>query len=179
MDVEPGQASVVAAFYRSITAANRVARRNPNVTVIVRHRRRRCGRRTRFARLCPRLSRPPDTVTSTVGFLSSGKLRALAVTGKQRSPSVPDLPTVAEAGVPGFDVGAWFGILVPAGTPRAIINRLNGEIVRVTRSPEAREQFVAQGAEPVGSTPEEFRRHIATEVAKWAKVAKAAKMRAD
>ena len=120
-----------------------------------------------------------NTMTSTVAFVGSGKLRALAVTGAQRSPGVPELPTVAEAGVPGFDVGAWFGVVVPTGTPRAVIDKLNAEIVRITRLAAAREQFAAQGAEPVGSTPEEFRRHIAGEIAKWAKVAKAAKLHAD
>ncbi|MCE9641245.1 MAG: tripartite tricarboxylate transporter substrate binding protein, partial [Betaproteobacteria bacterium] len=104
-----------------------------------------------------------NTMTSTVGFMSSGKLRALAVTGKQRSPGVPNLPTVAEAGVPGYDVGAWFGIVVPKGTPRALVNKLNSEIVRVTRLPEAREQFAAQGAEAIGSTPEEFAQHLRIE----------------
>ena len=120
-----------------------------------------------------------NTMTSTVAFVGSGKLRALAVTGTQRSPGVPELPTVAEAGVPGFDVGAWFGVVTPTGTPRAVVNKLNAEIVRITRLAAAREQFAAQGAEPVGSTPEEFRRHIAGEIAKWAKVAKAAKLHAD
>jgi len=120
-----------------------------------------------------------NTMTSTVGFMNSGKLRALAVTGKQRSPGVPNLPTVAETGVPGFDVGAWFGIVVPKSTPRPLVNSLNAEIVNITRLPEAREQFVAQGAEAIGSTPEEFGQHLRTEIDKWAKVAKAAKMRAD
>jgi len=120
-----------------------------------------------------------NTMTSTVGFMNSGKLRALAVTGKRRSPSVPNLPTVAEAGVPGYDVGAWFGIVVPRGTSRAIVNKLNSEIVRIARLPEARDQFVAQGAEAIGSTPEEFSKHLHVEIDKWAKVAKAAKMRAE
>jgi len=120
-----------------------------------------------------------NTMTSTVGFMNSGKLRALAVTGKQRSPGVPNLPTVAEAGVPGYDVGAWFGIVVPKGTPRPLVMKLNGEIVRITRTPEAREQFTAQGAEAVGSTPEEFAKHLRIEIDKWAKVAKAARMRAE
>jgi tripartite-type tricarboxylate transporter receptor subunit TctC len=120
-----------------------------------------------------------NTMTSTVGFMNSGKLRALAVTGKQRSPGVPNLPTVAEAGVPGYDVGAWFGIVVPKGTPRPIVMKLNDEIVRITRTQEAREQFTAQGAEAVGSTPEDFARHLRIEIDKWAKVAKAAGMRVD
>ena len=92
---------------------------------------------------------------------------------------MPSLPTVAEAGVPGFDVGAWFSVVVPRGSPRALVNKLNAEIVRITRLPEAREQFAAQGAEPVGSTPEEFSRHLRTEIDKWEKVAKAVKMRAE
>lgn len=120
-----------------------------------------------------------NTMTSTVGFMNSGKLRALAVTGKQRSPGVPNLPTVAEAGVPGYDVGAWFGIVVPKGTPRPIVMKLNDEIVRITRTTEARAQFTAQGAEAVGSTPEDFARHLRIEIDKWAKVAKAAGMRVD
>jgi tripartite-type tricarboxylate transporter receptor subunit TctC len=120
-----------------------------------------------------------NTMTSTVGFMNSGKLRALAVTGKRRSPGVPNLPTVAEAGVPGYDVGAWFGIVVPRGTQRAIVNKLNSEIVRIARLPEERDQFVAQGAEAIGSTPEEFSKHLRVEIDKWAKVAKAAKMRAE
>jgi tripartite-type tricarboxylate transporter receptor subunit TctC len=120
-----------------------------------------------------------NTISSTVGFMNSGKLRALAVTGKQRSPSVPNLPTVAEAGVPGFEVGAWFGVVVPKGTPRAIINRINGEIVRITRQPETREQFAAQGAEAIGSTPAELGTHLRGEIDKWARVAKAARLRAE
>lgn len=120
-----------------------------------------------------------NTTTSTLPFVKSGKLRALAVTGAQRSPGLKDLPTVAESGLPGFDVGVWFGLVAPAKTPRAIIDRLNGEIVRVTQQPEVRQQFAAQGAEPVGSTPEAFRQYIRAEVAKWAKVAKAANLKAE
>lgn len=120
-----------------------------------------------------------NTMTSTTPFVKSGRLRALAVTGKERSPSMPELPTVAEAGVPGFDVGAWFGVMVPAGTPRNIIALLNAEIVRITRLPEALEQFAAQGAEPVGSTAEGFSRHLRSEIDKWAKVAKAAGLQAQ
>lgn len=120
-----------------------------------------------------------NTSTSTVPFLKSGKLRALAVTGAQRSPGMRELPTVAESGLPGFDVGVWFGLVAPARTPRTIIEKLNREIARISRLPEAREQFAAQGADPVGSTPLEFGQHIRSEVAKWAKVAKAANLKAD
>ena len=120
-----------------------------------------------------------NTTTSTVPFTKSGKLRALAITGAQRSPGMRDLPTVAESGVPGFDVAVWFGLVAPARTPRAVIDTLNVAIVRITRMPEAREQFAAQGADPVGSTPAQFAQHIRTEVEKWAKVAKAAGLKAD
>ena len=120
-----------------------------------------------------------NTTTSTVPFLKSGKLRALAITGAQRSPGMRDLPTVAESGVPGFDVSVWFGLVAPKGTPRPIIDTLNRAVVRITRMPDAREQFAAQGADPVGSTPAEFAQHIRSEVAKWAKVAKAAGLKAD
>jgi tripartite-type tricarboxylate transporter receptor subunit TctC len=120
-----------------------------------------------------------NTMTSTTGYLKSGKLRGLAVTGRSRSPEVPDLPTVAEAGLPGFEVSAWFGVMVPAKTPPAIVRRLNEEIVRVTRSPEAREQFAAQGAEPVGSTPQEFAAHVRGEIDKWTKVSRGAGIRAE
>ena len=120
-----------------------------------------------------------NTTTSTLPFVRSGKLRALALTGAQRSPNLPDLPTVAESGVPGFDVGVWFGFVAPARTPQPIIDRLNAEVVKVTRLPEVRAQFAAQGADPVGGTPAEFGQYIRTEVAKWAKVAKAANLRAE
>ncbi len=120
-----------------------------------------------------------NTSTSTVPFLKSGKLRALAVTGAQRSPGMRELPTVAESGLPGFDVGVWFGLVAPARTPRPIIEKLNREIVRISRLPDAREQFAAQGADPVGSTPLEFAQHIRAEVAKWAKVARAANLKAE
>ena len=111
--------------------------------------------------------------------MRSGKLRALALTGAQRSPNLPELPTVAESGVPGFDVGVWFGFVAPARTPQPIVDQLNAEVVKVTRLPEVRAQFAAQGADPVGSSAAEFGRYIRTEVAKWAKVAKAANLRAE
>ena len=120
-----------------------------------------------------------NTMTSTTGYVKSGKLRGLAVTGASRTPELPELPTVAEAGLPGFEVSAWFGVMVPAKTPPAIVRRLNEEIVRVTRSPEAREQLTAQGAEPVGSTPQEFAAHVRGEIDKWTKVSRAAGLRAE
>ena len=118
-------------------------------------------------------------MTSTVGFIKSGKLRGLAVTGTQRLPVTPELPTVAESGLPGFEVNAWFGVMAPAKTPRAIVKRLNEEIVAITRSAEARESFAQQSAEPVGSTPQAFAAHVRGEIDKWTKVARAANLKAE
>ena len=120
-----------------------------------------------------------NTMTSTVGFIKSGKLRGLAVTGTQRLPETPELPTVAESGLPGFEVSAWFGVMAPAKTPQAIVKRLNEEIVAITRSAEARESFAQQSAEPVGSTPQAFAAHVRGEIDKWTKVARAANLKAE
>ena len=102
----------------------------------------------------------------------SGRLRALGVTGAQRAAGVPDIPTIAEAGVPGYEAVQWFGVLAPAGTPRAIVTRLHGEIVRTLQAGDVRERLLADGADPVGSTPEEFAAFLRTETSKWAKVVK-------
>jgi tripartite-type tricarboxylate transporter receptor subunit TctC len=104
----------------------------------------------------------------------SGRLRVLAVTSAQRAQAWPDVPTVAEAGFPGFDVQSWAGVLAPAGTPPAIIDRLHREIVRILELPEVRSVFLAQSAEPVGNTPQEFAAEIRASVARWAPVVKAA-----
>jgi tripartite-type tricarboxylate transporter receptor subunit TctC len=119
------------------------------------------------------------TMTSTRDLVKSGRLRALATTTAARSPSWPELPTVAESGVAGFEVSAWFGVLAPAGTPRPIIDRLSGELIKMLRIPEVREGLLAQGSDPVGSTPEEFARHLRAEIDKWAKVVQASGLHAD
>lgn len=119
------------------------------------------------------------TMTSTRDLVKSGRLRALATTTAGRSPSWPELPTVAESGVPGFEVSAWFGVLAPAGTPRPIIDRLSGELIRMVRNREVRDGLLAQGSDPVGSTPEEFARHLRKEIDKWAKVVQASGLHAD
>ncbi len=93
----------------------------------------------------------------TVPLIKAGKLKALAVTTKSRSALMPDLPTISEAGLPGFETVAWFGVLAPAGTPPEIVNKLSMEIGKIARSPEMREKLVAMGAEPVGGTPAEFK----------------------
>jgi tripartite-type tricarboxylate transporter receptor subunit TctC len=109
---------------------------------------------------------------SSAPLVKAGKLRALAVTGARRSSLEPDLPTIAEAGVPGYEFNTWYGIEAPAGTPRPIIDRINADVVRAMQSPDVRTRLVAQGLEPLGSTPEEFRALIASEVAKWTQVAR-------
>ena len=102
-----------------------------------------------------------------VPHVKAGKLRALAVTTKARSALMPELPTMTEAGLPGYETVAWFGILAPAGTPPDIVNRLSMEIGKIARSPEMRDRLVAMGAEPVGGTPEEFKTVIDRDIAKW------------
>ena len=120
-----------------------------------------------------------DNLPSALPQVKAGKLRALAVTSARRSPAAPDLPTIAEAGVPGYEVDSWFGILAPAGTPREIVNKLNAEIVKILQMPDVKERLSEQGAVPVGDTPEHFAEHIRKETVKWAKVVKASGARAD
>jgi tripartite-type tricarboxylate transporter receptor subunit TctC len=113
-----------------------------------------------------------DNIVTTLAHTRSGKLRGLAVTTAQRSAAAPELVTVAEAGVPGYDANAWFGVFVPAGAPQPVIERLHSEIVKILKIPDTRKTFLSLGAEPAGSTPAEFGRFFADEVAKWAKVVK-------
>ncbi len=120
-----------------------------------------------------------STVTSTHDLVKSGRLRALATTGAKRSIVAPELPTVAEAGLPGYAVEAWYGVLAPAGTPRAIVERLSGDLARILQSAEGRDALRAQGAEAVGNTPEEFARYLRAEVDKWAKMVKAQGLRGE
>jgi tripartite-type tricarboxylate transporter receptor subunit TctC len=109
----------------------------------------------------------------------AGRLRALAVGAARRSSAAPGIPTIAEAGVPGFDVSSWVGMAAPAGTPRPIILKLNQEIVKVTRLPDVQEQLSREGAESISSTPEQFAALVRSEMAKWSKVVKQAGIRAD
>lgn len=105
--------------------------------------------------------------------VKAGKLRALAALGKRRDPSVPDVPTVAESGMPWFTVDTWYGVLAPTGTPRDIINRLNSEFAKVLNDPAMRKQLATRGTEAQTSTPEEFARFIASETARWGRVVRA------
>jgi tripartite-type tricarboxylate transporter receptor subunit TctC len=107
----------------------------------------------------------------------SGRLRALAITSSKRFPALPDLPTVAESGLPGFETHQWYGILVPVGTPEAIVNRLNNEFVSVMQMPEITSRMISNASIPVGSTRAEFTTYFREEVTKWAKVVKFSKAR--
>lgn len=113
-----------------------------------------------------------DNIVTTLPLARAGKLRSLAVTTLKRSRVAEDIPTLSEAGVPGYDANAWFGVFAPAGTPDAVIARLQSEISRIVKAPEIRDRFQALGAEPVGSTPEQFASFYRNEVLKWGKVVK-------
>ena len=119
------------------------------------------------------------TMTLTRDHVRSGRLRALATTGATRSAGAPQLPTVAEAGLPGFEVGAWYGVLAPVGTPRPIVSKLSEELGRIMRAPDVRDLLRTQGIEPVGNTPDEFARYLRIEIDKWSKIVKASDLRAD
>jgi tripartite-type tricarboxylate transporter receptor subunit TctC len=119
------------------------------------------------------------TMLGTYAHVQAGRLRALATTGAKRSAAAPDLPTVAEAGVPGYEAANWFGTMVPAKTPPAVVSKLSQEIGRVLRLPDVRERLLTQGMEPVSNTPEEFTAYIRSEMTKWAKVVKASGARAE
>jgi tripartite-type tricarboxylate transporter receptor subunit TctC len=120
-----------------------------------------------------------DGLPPSIGHIKAGKLRALAVTGPVRSPLVPDVPTMAEAGVANYAVNVWFGLLAPAGTPAEIVSRLGAEVGRHVGSAEMRDRLTALGAEPVGNTPEQFAAFLKAEIARWAAVVRTARIRAD
>lgn len=120
-----------------------------------------------------------DGIVTGMPAVKAGRLRALGVTTAKRWQGAPDIPTMSEAGLAGFEVNSWFGLLAPAGTPRDIVLRLNSEVARALREPDARERLNSIGAEPMDNTPEEFAAYINAEMAKWAKVVKTAGIRAD
>ena len=109
----------------------------------------------------------------------AGRVRALAVTSAQRSKAAPDVPTVSEAGVPGYQAHSWYGILAPAGTPRAVTDRLNAAVAKIVRMPDISEKLLADGAEPVGGTPAQFARHLSDEIDRFRKLAKAVGLRTE
>ncbi len=118
-------------------------------------------------------------MVSTVPHVKSGRLRALAITGKKRSSVLPDLPTMAESGFPDYDVSAWYGLLAPAGTPRAIVDKVNREVRKALQAPDIQQRLAADGSEAVGSTADEFRAFIKTEMTKWGKAVKSAGAKVD
>ena len=119
------------------------------------------------------------SIASFMQHVKSGRLKALAVTGAARSVQLPDIPTIAESGVPGYEASTWNGVVAPAKTPPAIVVAVNRELVRLLALPEVTETFLKQGAEPRGSTPEAFGNQIKFEIAKWAALVKAMGLRAD
>jgi tripartite-type tricarboxylate transporter receptor subunit TctC len=120
-----------------------------------------------------------DSMPSAMPHVKSGKIRALAVTTAKRSPTVPDLPTIAESGVPGFDISTWYGVWAPAGTPKEIVNKVAAEMAKALQQPAMRERLAALGAEPVGNTPEEFAAYCQSELAKWSKIVRESGAKAD
>ena len=120
-----------------------------------------------------------DNLPSALPQIKAGKLKALAVTSAQRSAALPDVPTVAEAGVKGFEASSWFGLFAPAGTPADIVNRIQQETAKALQSPVLKERLLAQGAIPGGQSPAEFARFIAAETTKWAQVVKVSGAKVD
>ena len=120
-----------------------------------------------------------SNIINSMPHVKSRRLHALAITSTKRSVLAPQLPTVSESGVPGYQADAWYGVLVPARTPADIVNRLNGEIMSVLKSRDVRELAMAQGAEVTGSTPQEFAAHMRNEIKKWAKLTSTLKLQTD
>ena len=119
------------------------------------------------------------TALTAIPQMRAGRLRGLAVSSAVRSATAPELPTVAEAGVPGYEAAQWYGVLAPAGTPPDIVKRLNAELVRILHLPDVKERLAGDGAEPVGDSPEQFGQYIRSELVKWAKVAREAGIRPE
>jgi tripartite-type tricarboxylate transporter receptor subunit TctC len=120
-----------------------------------------------------------DNLANAMPQVKAGKLKALAVTTKERSKLAPDLPTMAEAGLAGFDISTWFGLLAPAGTPPDVIAKWNGEVTKILNSPEMRERLTAQGAEPAPTTPGQFAAFIQSEIPKYARIVKVSGAKVD
>lgn len=120
-----------------------------------------------------------NTLNDSLGFIREGKLRALAVTSRERSEQLPDVPTVAETVAPGFEMGAWQGVVVPAGTPDAIVQKLNAEIRRALQSEQMQKQLKVQGAQALGSTPQEYGAYIKSEIQRWGVVIQEAGVKLD
>ncbi len=120
-----------------------------------------------------------DTINSALPYIRDGRMRALAVTSAKRSPVLPDVPTLQESGMAGFEVGAWQGVVMPAKTPPEIVNKLNAEITKALKNPAVLEKLAAQGAQPLGSTPEQYGAYLRSEIQRWGEVAKATGAKLD
>jgi tripartite-type tricarboxylate transporter receptor subunit TctC len=120
-----------------------------------------------------------DAITTMATIAKSGRVRALATTGKKRSAILPDVPTVSEAGVPGYEAPIWLGMMAPRGTPKPVIDRLNAEIVKITARADVKKAWGEQGAEPMAMTPGEFEKYLNDDIAKWAKVIRSAGIKVD
>ncbi|MFC7518119.1 tripartite tricarboxylate transporter substrate binding protein [Herbaspirillum sp. GCM10030257] len=120
-----------------------------------------------------------DSVSSAKPYIDSGRLKPLAVTTNKRSSVLPNVPTVAEAGLKGYELNGWYAVFVPAKTPQPIVNRLNEELVKALKQPEVKARFTQIGAEPVGSTPAELAQYLKSETAKWAEIVRARNIKAD
>ncbi len=120
-----------------------------------------------------------DAITTMAPNVRAGKLKALGTTGKTRSSVLPDVPTVAEAGVPGYEAGIWLGLMAPTGTPRAVLERLNVEVNKIISAPDVRDAWTKQGAMPMGMTLEQFDKFLREEIVKWAKVVKISGAKVD
>jgi tripartite-type tricarboxylate transporter receptor subunit TctC len=118
-------------------------------------------------------------ISGAIPFIKSGKLRGLGITSLQRSSAAPDLPTVSEAGLNGYEATTWYGLMTPTGTPKEIISRLHDEMVKVLKRPDVKERLAAAGADPIGSTPEQFTAYIRSEIDKWGKLVKMSGARPD
>jgi tripartite-type tricarboxylate transporter receptor subunit TctC len=120
-----------------------------------------------------------DFMITSLPHVKAGKLRPLAVTGYQRSPQVPDLPTVAEAGVPGYEASTWFAVMAPAGTPADVVRKFNGEINAILKLPDVVERLATLGAEPLGGTSEDVSKLLRTDLTKWSEVVRAANIKLE
>jgi tripartite-type tricarboxylate transporter receptor subunit TctC len=120
-----------------------------------------------------------DAITTMAANARAGKVRALASSGKTRSPVTPEVPTVAEAGVPGYEATIWLGLMAPAGTPRNVLERLNGEVSKIVNSPEVKENWAKQGAQPMALPIDQFESFLRDDIVKWAKVVKLSGAKVD
>jgi tripartite-type tricarboxylate transporter receptor subunit TctC len=120
-----------------------------------------------------------DSLSSARPHIDSGRLKALAVTTSKRSTAMPNLPTVAEAGLKGYELNGWYAVFVPAGTPRPVVDRLNGELLKALKQPDVAKRFAQLGAEPAGSSPEELAKYLKTETSRWAEIVRSRKITAE